>query len=646
MGVNLLCQHLSLYSLRGCRKRDYPPSIFYQQPWWNDYPMLGDYFARLGAALTAGRHRADLLVLHPIGSAWALHDPGTDAPVERLNNALVRLSEGLLHLQRDFDYGDETILARHGEVEDGRLRVGACSYAAVIVPPSVTWRSSTVDLLSQFAGAGGILIFAGEPLPELVDAQPSSRIAEELLPRARRVANHHDALRGLLDGLVEADIRVRRTDGSLAPAIHCHSRDLGERKQIIFLANINNQHSVDTVITLRGHGRLEEWDPATGAIRPLPVELPEGRTVTRLSFPRAGSHLLYFDPRRKPLAKRAPVERVALRQALSNTWQIERTEPNALTLDYAAFQLGKAEWNPPTPTIWINEQLLRAGQAGPLTLRYAFDASFDLSRPLAGNQKAPPCYLVMERPNKFRVTVNGKKIAYRPAAGWWTDIEFFKLDITSALKPGGNVIELATRYEPTKELGGGPGTPPPKMEIESVYLIGQFNVQQKRGRAPEGPPRFVVVPPTEVADVGDLGPQGLRFYRGAVIYRQTVEVERDSFDKVYLEFDQLDHILSKVRVNGKEAARLAWQPWRLDVTKLVKSGSNKFEVEVVGSCRNLLGPHHHVDGELFAVGPSAFTGRRYWSDSGDAPGTWTDDYSFVPFGITGPVTLAFCKARG
>lgn len=33
LGVNQRCQHLALYSLRGCRKRDYPPSINCNTSW-------------------------------------------------------------------------------------------------------------------------------------------------------------------------------------------------------------------------------------------------------------------------------------------------------------------------------------------------------------------------------------------------------------------------------------------------------------------------------------------------------------------------------------------------------------------------------------------------------------------------------------
>ena len=54
LGVNRRCQHLALYSLRGCRKRDYPPSFNYNTNWWNKNRHTEDYFARLSVLLEQG----------------------------------------------------------------------------------------------------------------------------------------------------------------------------------------------------------------------------------------------------------------------------------------------------------------------------------------------------------------------------------------------------------------------------------------------------------------------------------------------------------------------------------------------------------------------------------------------------------------
>lgn len=69
-GVNLICQHLQGYSIRGFRKRDYPPSLFIQQNWWEKYSRFNDYISRLGVLLTSGIEDVDVLVIHPIRSAW------------------------------------------------------------------------------------------------------------------------------------------------------------------------------------------------------------------------------------------------------------------------------------------------------------------------------------------------------------------------------------------------------------------------------------------------------------------------------------------------------------------------------------------------------------------------------------------------
>ena len=59
LGVNLNNPHLSLYTMRGARKRDYPPNIFYQQPWWPENHLIADYFARLSYVLTQGQRVVD-----------------------------------------------------------------------------------------------------------------------------------------------------------------------------------------------------------------------------------------------------------------------------------------------------------------------------------------------------------------------------------------------------------------------------------------------------------------------------------------------------------------------------------------------------------------------------------------------------------
>jgi len=72
LGINVRCFHGSFYSLRGRRKRIYPPHLSHPQPWWPDNPHVARRYARLSCALSQGVFRPQVLVLHPVESAFCL----------------------------------------------------------------------------------------------------------------------------------------------------------------------------------------------------------------------------------------------------------------------------------------------------------------------------------------------------------------------------------------------------------------------------------------------------------------------------------------------------------------------------------------------------------------------------------------------
>jgi hypothetical protein len=75
LGITFVNSHLSLYSMCGERKRDYPSNLFFQQPWWEDEIHFSDYVARLNYTLTQGKRDVNILVLHPISSVWCEYSP-------------------------------------------------------------------------------------------------------------------------------------------------------------------------------------------------------------------------------------------------------------------------------------------------------------------------------------------------------------------------------------------------------------------------------------------------------------------------------------------------------------------------------------------------------------------------------------------
>ncbi len=162
-GINILCQHLEGYSIRGIRKRDYPPAMYYQQPWWSEYKSFIDAMSREGMILCESTKNADVLVIHPQTTAWSMFD-GSDSNDEimKLNNELLSVMRTLEEKHIMYHLGDETIMERHGRVENGKLVIGEQSYSCVIDSLCEILLPNTKRLIEEFKSQGGKIITADE----------------------------------------------------------------------------------------------------------------------------------------------------------------------------------------------------------------------------------------------------------------------------------------------------------------------------------------------------------------------------------------------------------------------------------------------------------------------------------------------------
>jgi hypothetical protein len=87
-----------------------------------------------------------------------------------------------------------------------------------------------------------------------------------------------------------------------------------------------------------------------------------------------------------------------------------------------------------------------------------------------------------------------------------------------------------------------------------------------------------------------------------------------------------------VLVNGKPAGHITAPPYECDVTQQIKRGRNTIEVQVIGTLKNTLGPHHG-NPPLGTAWPRSFqTGPK----DGPPPGA---DYSTIGYGLFAPFVL-------
>lgn len=161
-GINLLCQHLEGYSIRGMRKRDYPPAMYTQQPWWEDYRVFIDAMSREGMILATGKKECNILLIHPQTKAWTLYNDRNNDAIEELHRKLMDTVVALEKKHISYHLGDETIMERHAYVENGRMVIGEQQYTQVCMIQDEVLFDSTRELLTQFRKQGGRIVSVEE----------------------------------------------------------------------------------------------------------------------------------------------------------------------------------------------------------------------------------------------------------------------------------------------------------------------------------------------------------------------------------------------------------------------------------------------------------------------------------------------------
>jgi len=155
LGVNLLNPHGFHYTLEGPRKRDWPPSMFYQYPWWPYYGEFSNYISRLSHLLSGGKHVAKVAVLWPMNAMFATYTPQSHNAIgDRTERDFNTLTDLLLRLHFDYDYLDEDVLAE-AELSDNTIRVGDEAHELLILPPMAHIKLSTLEKLEEFVAQGG-----------------------------------------------------------------------------------------------------------------------------------------------------------------------------------------------------------------------------------------------------------------------------------------------------------------------------------------------------------------------------------------------------------------------------------------------------------------------------------------------------------
>ncbi|MCL2571171.1 MAG: hypothetical protein FWE11_02110 [Defluviitaleaceae bacterium] len=639
-GVTRRCQHLALYSIKGCRKRDYPPVFNYNTSWWKYNHVVEDYFARLSAVLGRGRPVRDILILHPATTAWALLGtspygtprrrderdiPGIDAYGYKLNAML----KYLMGMHYDFDLGDELIMAQEASVCDGVFRIKEGAYKTIIIPEIETMLRSTYLLLMDFLNAGGHVISL-VPFALMLEGRKSPELSKLYGHENLIAVESFTEVDQALEGLECRHISIQDERGNECHDIYCMLKETDSLRTLFVVNNNRNQgHSIKIKIPSlwrEGYEKaqgltlyeydVEEWDMLSGEV--YAAEYSQGEIAT--SFGPAESKMYVLKSGKvnnsaKPNLAKIKPPNMSLCTTLPSTFTFRRDLPNSLTLDMCAYRIGDTAFSD-VMQLWQAQRDIRDALGmrqiyyNGLAQRYKWA---NVPHPNDGAkvelkfqfyvEHIPEggISLAIESPEHFKIYLNAVKAETADANNYFIDKSIGVVRL-NGIQVGINTLLIACEYKNSYEL-------------EDCYILGDFGVDVDR-RITKEPKKL---------RLGDWCLQGLMHYAGAVIYESAVEIKADHEARYFIDVGSFLATVIAVKVNGQLAGYIPWKCANiLEITKFIWDGINNFELEVMGSPRNLFGPFHVKEGE---------PDNTSWSSFRTEADNYTPDYNLQPYGL-------------
>lgn len=126
-------------------------------PYWDFEPQFFRYIAETAAELARGRPGAEIAVLYDTRGLWA----GGKYTDEAAKNHYA-VASALDRLNRDYDFVNERSIAAAEVTADGKLKVGAMEYRALVLPTSRWMTDATKTKLDEFRQRGGITVDGAE----------------------------------------------------------------------------------------------------------------------------------------------------------------------------------------------------------------------------------------------------------------------------------------------------------------------------------------------------------------------------------------------------------------------------------------------------------------------------------------------------
>ena len=642
-GINHRSVHGIFYSLEGRRKRGYAPHINYYQPYWDKYDNVYMHCARTAQFTRFGSPCADVLVLHPLETAYTilnekLPDRIDDTEIDRFDSWFYRLMSNLKSAHIDFELGDFATVRDMGEITDeGFFKVGKMNYKTVVLPRIDVLSKCVFELLKKFSEIGGKIICIGKK-PSMLDGYAhdfSNEINFEIVD----ISNYVSVI-----SKCGSDYKIIGTDSAAHIAIH---RRRDEKCDYFMLMNTDCSHKKDFLLAVRGERCVKLWNSENGEATEVYADFNGENTVYKGSVNEGGSVLLSFEKGRRSVQK-CDILKCSF-VPLDGGFSVKRENKNTFLLEYCRYKTENSDFSCEMPVLAVNELLYAEDKRQKIEICFDFvsDAEIDgLS-------------LALEDMENSEIYFNGAHIE-RKITGYHIDKSFKTVDLPRC-KIGKNTITVKKEYIPltktSKSLASifenSSGT-----ELECMYLVGDFAVLSQSENTLNGCLRlnrnFVISKEKDYADFCDLTTEGYPFYTGAVNMFKKFNVNTDDVKDAFLHLRCLNAAAAEVYVNGEFIGDINRAPAKLSCKNALKNGENTVTFKLYTTLRNVFGPSHRMIGErgnTFGDTPSRKRGCYGYFDEPWIPmdisvsdwqnnidtdtDTWTSSYNLLPLGFNG-----------
>lgn len=604
-GVSLMCQHLFPYSVRGLRKRDFPPYFSEHSAWTDSSSGFNAYFNRLGKIVAENQEDTDILLLHPLRSAYVLYDKYNAATLAEVETSFHETAAWLVKNHLPHHFGDERLMEKYGRVENGKLIIGFKSYSVVIISRCVNMAQNTFSLLDKFVSQGGKLIMVNSP--ELIEGRKAER--------ALKANAREEQLVGLTKTRVSSDgnefLRSRRSKDWLYIISTCRDREIHARIELV---------GVKSVI---------EYDAQNDRYDVVCYEKNQNGVVLNVTFEKSGALLFRLDGGERAENKFVPQREEIVTQNF--LWNFPKW--NYFPLDFARLSKDGVVYGERMPVCKIMDQLLYERFDGDIWLAYEFYAQGVVGEIELGAEECAGAEYFL----------NGSKLDLSHGTrAKGSELLFYAV---GALREGENSLIVKVPFVQSDYIyhvlfdEGITETLKNNLtlvtELETIYLAGGFCVNSEETEDKGNFLRLsgkMKLTSVQKGGMYEVALNGYPFLHekicatGKIICREN--------ERVFLKIEHCFDAVTVV-VNGVSAGSLTFGD-TLEISPFVREGENEIALQCSPSSQNFYGPLHFIQFDSASITPYCFGYQNNYC--GDDP-NWTDDYYVKKQGVEKIVLL-------